>query len=182
VIVSIWLWSNHPEKLGYWGSLLVLSFFSVVIVIDIEYKLILHPVSLYGAVLGLLVGTYLHGFISSILGGGVGFGIMLAFYWLGGVLLRFMARQRGEDVDDVALGFGDVNLSGVIGFMLGFPAVILGLFLAILIGGAVSLLYLVIMMVLGRYRIFSALPYGPFLVAGAVLLLFFRDFLMGIFS
>jgi leader peptidase (prepilin peptidase)/N-methyltransferase len=176
------LWTNHPEKLGYWGSLIVLSFFSVVIVIDIEYKLILHPVSIFGAVLGLLVGIYLHGFIPSLLGGVVGFGTMLVLYWLGGVLLRFTARRRGEEIDDVALGFGDVNLSGVIGLMLGFPAVILGLFLAILIGGAVSLLYLVVMLVLGRYRLFSALPYGPFLVAGAVLLLFFKDFLSVIFS
>ena len=39
-------------------------------------------------------------------------------------------------------------------------------------GGLVSLIYLVVMLGLKRYRLFMALPYGPFLVAGAFVLLF----------
>jgi leader peptidase (prepilin peptidase) / N-methyltransferase len=181
VLLSIWLWENHPQKLGYWGSLLILGYFGIVVVIDIEYRLILHPVSLFGVIIGLGTGTYLHGFIPAILGGALGFGSMLLLYWLGEGMLRIAAKIRGEVVDDVALGFGDVNLSGVLGLMLGFPAIVLGLFLAILLGGVASLIYLLLKIVTRRYQLFMALPYGPFLVSGAVLLLFFRDFLATLF-
>lgn len=182
ILIGLWLWDHHPEKLGFWLSFLLLGYFGVVVVIDLEHRLILHPVSLFGAVLALGIGVYLHGFVSSISGGALGFGIMLLLYWFGDLLLRLTARLRGETVDDVALGFGDVNLSGIIGLLLGFPAIVLGLFLAIILGGIVSLIYLISMLIIRRYRLYMALPYGPFLVSGAILLLFFRNFLSSFFK
>jgi len=176
-IITVSLWFYHPLKLGFWGGLLVIGYFGVVTIIDLEHRLILHPVSIFGAGLGLVVGIYLHGFRVTILGGMVGFASMLVLYLLGDLMIRLMARVRGEVIDDVALGFGDVSLSGVLGLMLGFPGIVLGLFLARLLGGVVSLVYLVSMLVLRKYQMFSALPYGPFLIAGAILLLFFRDVL-----
>ena len=181
IITTVSLWYDHPQKLGFWGGWVLLVYFGVVVVIDIEYRLILYPVSLFGAVLGLMIGSYLHGPVSAVIGGAVGFGIMLFLYWLGGLLLHLAARLRGETVDDVALGFGDVNLSGVLGLLLGFPGIILGLFLGILAGGMVSLFFLVGMVIQHRYRMFAALPYGPFLVTGAVLLLYFRDLVAALF-
>ena len=100
-----------------------------------------------------------------------------------GVLLALgLARWRGESGEEEALGFGDVNLSGVLGLMLGWPVIVLGLVLAILLGGAVSLVYLLLMLVLRRYRRYAAIPYGPFLVAGAVILIFFRANLQSLFK
>lgn len=182
IVITLWLWENHPSKPGFWGSLLVLGYFGVVVVIDIEHHLILHPVSVAGVVLGLFVGLYLHGLIPALVGGGVGFGIMLLLYWLGEGLLRLLSKWRGQPIEDVALGFGDVNLSGVLGLMLGFPGILLGLFLAILLGGAISLIYLIVMVVFRRYQLFTALPYGPFLISGTVVLLFFREFLASLFG
>ena len=72
------------------------------------------------------------------------------------------------------MGFGDVNLSAVIGLLLGWPAILAGLILAILLGGAVSLVYLMYKLITRRYEAFSAIPYGPFLVASTVILLYFR--------
>jgi len=43
---------------------------------------------------------------------------------------------------------------------------------AIMIGGLVSLTDLVVMLALRGYRLFMALPYGAFWVAGAFVLLF----------
>lgn len=179
--ISIGLWFYHPLKLGYLGGLIVFCYFGVVTVIDIEHRLILHPVSIFGVGLGLVIGIYLRGFWDTIIGGLVGFGSMFLLYLLGDLLIRLLARIRGEVIDDVALGFGDVNLSGVLGLMLGFPGIVVGLFFAILIGGLVSLVYLLIMLGLRRYQMFSALPYGPFLIAGAVMLIFFRDVLLKAF-
>jgi prepilin signal peptidase PulO-like enzyme (type II secretory pathway) len=90
--------------------------------------------------------------------------------------------MRGETIDDVALGFGDVNLSGVLGLILGFPGILLGLFIAIMVAGLVSLVFLVAMLLVRKYRLFMALPYGPFLVIGAVTLLYFRDLLAQLFN
>jgi leader peptidase (prepilin peptidase)/N-methyltransferase len=86
-----------------------------------------------------------------------------------------MARKRNQPTDEVALGFGDVNLSGVLGLMLGWPVIILGLFIAVFIGGIISLIYLVTMALVRRYHLFTALPYGPYLVAGTILLLYFSS-------
>jgi leader peptidase (prepilin peptidase)/N-methyltransferase len=123
-------------------------------------------------ILGLGTQAWVRGLGASLLGGLVGIGIMWVLYSLGDKLVRDMARKRGQPTDEVALGFGDVNLSGVLGLMLGWPVIILGLFIAIFIGGIISLLYLVVMLISRRYHLFTALPYGPYLIAGAVPLLY----------
>ncbi len=56
--------------------------------------------------MGLVIGIYLHGFVPTLIGGGVGFGIMLAFYFIGEGYVRYMAKKRGIQTDEVALGFG----------------------------------------------------------------------------
>ena len=175
VFSAVLLWSSPTEKLGYWGGLFLLAYFGLVVVVDMEFKLILHPVSIFGAVVGLGIGIYLHGWQSTLIGGVVGYGSMYALYVLGAGLLWLVNRMRGQKVDDVALGFGDVNLSGILGLILGWPGIGLGLILAIFIAGAVSLVYLLVMLALRKYRLFAAIPYGPFLIAGAMVLIYFRE-------
>ena len=86
--VALWLWQAPEEKLGFWLSLALLVYFGVVTVIDAEHRLILHPVSFFGAVLCLGLGIYRNGLSTTLLGGAAGFGSMLVLYWLGGVFLR----------------------------------------------------------------------------------------------
>jgi prepilin signal peptidase PulO-like enzyme (type II secretory pathway) len=62
--------------------------------------------------------------------------------------------------------------------MLGWPLILVGLVAAILIAGLVSLIYIVIKLITGKYQAFMALPYGPFLVLGAVMLIYFRDLVL----
>jgi leader peptidase (prepilin peptidase)/N-methyltransferase len=175
---AIWLWLSPPPNLGFALAFILLIYFGIVVLIDLEHRLIMHPVSLAGAVLGLGIGTWLHGIGSTLLGGAAGFGIMLALYGLGYLFARGLARLRGETIDEEALGFGDVNLMGVLGLILGWPGVLVGLILAILIGGLVSGIYMIGMLITRRFRAFTAIPYGPFLVAGALALLFFRASLL----
>ena len=164
-----------PPNLGLWGGILWLIFFGLVVVIDLEHRLILHPVSLTGAGLGLIFGSINHGILNTLIGGAAGFGIMLVFYLFGNLFIKFLSRRRGEEIDEVALGFGDVNLAGVIGLLLGWPGVIAGVFLAILLGGVISGFFLIIQLFRKKYQAFQALPYGPFLVMSAVLLLYFSQ-------
>jgi leader peptidase (prepilin peptidase)/N-methyltransferase len=178
VIASVLMSAFPPIGVGYWLGMVVLAYFGVVVVIDLEYRLIMHPVSIVGAVLGLLVGTLRVGFVDCLIGGVVGFGIMWLIYQLGVLIIKLVNRRRGAPVDDVALGFGDVNLSGVLGLMLGFPLILVGLVVAVLVGGLVSLVYILVMVVTKRYQAFAALPYGPFLVIGAVLLVYFQNLVL----
>jgi leader peptidase (prepilin peptidase) / N-methyltransferase len=178
VTVSLWLWLTPPDRIGYGLGMIIWIFFGIVVVIDLEHRLILHPISLAGAGLGLVVGVYLHGLIDTLLGGLAGFGIMFLLYGLGIFFMKVSSRMRGQPVEEDALGYGDVNLSGVLGLMLGWPGILAGLTIAILLGGVVSLIYLLFTIVTRRYQAFTAIPYGPFLIAAAIALLFFRGFLI----
>jgi len=169
---------NQSYSLPFWLNLLVWVYFGLVIVIDLEHRLILHVTSWAGAALGLVVGIWLHGVPATLLGGAAGYGLMLGMYGLGNVFVRFMSRRRklGENdapIED-ALGYGDVNLAGVMGLMLGWPGVLAGLVVAILLGGVVSLLYLLTALLFRRYQAFAAIPYGPFLAGAVLYLLYLR--------
>jgi prepilin signal peptidase PulO-like enzyme (type II secretory pathway) len=47
----------------------------------------------------------------------------------------------------------------------------------VLFGGIAGLFYLIVKTIAGTHRWFTAIPYGPYLIAGAVFLLYFRDIL-----
>ncbi len=172
LVAISYLWFRPSMHLGFLVGTVLLIFFGVVFVIDVEYRLVLHQVSIAGALLGLAIGIWLHGLWITIIGGAVGFGFMLALYYLGDVFSRWMARRRGQSIDEVALGFGDVNLAGIIGLLLGWPGIILGLVSAILLGGLVSLIYILFLLISRNYKPFAAIPYAPFLVFGASFFLY----------
>jgi leader peptidase (prepilin peptidase)/N-methyltransferase len=166
--LNIWL----PARLLAVEASFILVLFSLLVVVDLEHRLILHPVSIIGACLGLIVGIRLHGPTMTLLGGIVGFGVMLALYWLGELFSAYLAKRRGKPVEEVALGFGDVNLGGVLGLFLGWPGITAGLFIAILAGGFISAIVLLAMVVRRRYQALTALPYAPFLIFSAAVLMF----------
>ncbi len=174
---AVFLWLTGASRLPFALELVWLSYFSLVTVIDLEHRLILHPVSLAGVALALPTGIWLHGLLPTLLGGAAGFGIMLGLYFLGIGLARLLARWRGGDADGEALGFGDVNLSGVLGLLLGWPGISAGLVLTILVGGLGAFAALAAARLQGRYSPDLTIPYGPFLVISASFLLFFSQYL-----
>jgi len=184
IVVSFVLWFNPHVRLGYGVGFLLLIYFAVVFVIDMEHRLIMHPVSIVGAFIGLGVGIYLHGTLSTILGGLGGFGIMLVFYLLGIVFSRYRARRMsaaGQEPDDEeALGAGDVILAGVLGLILGWPMIWFGLLVGILLGGFITIPMLLAMLIARRYKedawmVF--IPYGPFFLISATLIVYLPNLL-----
>ncbi len=151
---------------------ILLVFFVLVCVIDLEYRAVLIPVVIFGMVFGAIFGVVYHGWLNTLWGFAAGFGIMLVLYLLGVLFVKLLNRKQVEKMDEDALGFGDVNLSGVLGLVMGYPGILAGLFLGIIIGGVGSLVYLLISRLNGKYKLFTPLPYAPFLVAGAAVLLF----------
>jgi leader peptidase (prepilin peptidase)/N-methyltransferase len=152
--------------------MLVLAYFGVIFIIDVEHRLVLHPTTLAGAVLGLIYGWSQHGIMNSIAGGLIGFTIMAMIYYLGVVYIKIVSRKRGRSTSEVALGFGDVNLALVCGLFLGWPEIVIGLLCAILMGGIVSALMILFMIITKRYRPYFAIPYAPFIILGTIILLF----------
>ena len=178
ILLGLLIWVNRDGRtVALLPGLVVLLYFVLVSIIDIEHRLILHPVSLFGAILGAIIGFSLHGALSTLLGGITGFLCMFGMYLFGTVFVKWLARVRATSVGEDALGFGDVTLGGVLGLFLGFPGVFFSIALAILAAGAVSLVYVLIMMIRRGYRSNLTIPYGPFLVFGAFILLFLRDLL-----
>jgi leader peptidase (prepilin peptidase)/N-methyltransferase len=171
-IIPVLLWIFPHPHFPFVLAYLLFIYLCLVFVIDLEHRLILHPVSLIGAVLGLVIGTYLHGLVTTLIGGAVGFGVMLAFYFIGELYVRFMAKKRGITTDEVALGFGDVNLSGILGLLLGWPLISVGLLFAVLAGGLISLVIILGMLIAKKYKAFTAIPYAPFLILSALFLLY----------
>jgi leader peptidase (prepilin peptidase)/N-methyltransferase len=134
---------------------------------------ILNEVALAGIVICGVAGVLLHGSIITLIGGVSGFLIMLVLYYLGRVFVKVVNKIRGSSItEDDALGFGDVNLSGLLGLLLGWQGIFAGLFFGILVGGLVSGFYLVCQLLRKRYTAYHALPYAPFLIIGALLLLY----------
>jgi prepilin signal peptidase PulO-like enzyme (type II secretory pathway) len=159
-----------------WQLTLVLIYFAVVFIIDLEHRAVLHEVSWAGALLCGTIGWLRHGPLDTLLGGVGGFVILFTLYWQGEQLGRWLARRRGQDWEEVALGFGDVNLAGVIGLLVGWPAVLGALMLALIFGGLFSLGHIAFNLARRRYSAFAAIPYAPFLVLGAVGLILLRAF------
>ena len=184
LVTSLALWFQPHPKLGYLIGFFLITYFAVVFVIDLEHRLILHPVSIVGALLGLGIGWLLHGLGPTLLGALGGFVIMLIFYFFGMLFARIRARRMriaGQAADDEeALGAGDVILAGVLGLILGWPLIWFGLLVGILLGGLITIPMLVIMVIARKYKqdawmVF--IPYGPFFLISATLIVYFPDLL-----
>jgi prepilin signal peptidase PulO-like enzyme (type II secretory pathway) len=165
--VFLYLWSRAP--VSFWSAFIVSLIFLLIIVIDIEHRLILHIITFPSAVIFILLG-FLDPQMSlrrTLLGGVVGFGIFFLLYLLGTLFARRYTRGEGQADDEIALGFGDVTLATIIGLAVGFPGVIEALLRGILAAGLFSIAYLVYMKIRRRYSAFTPIPYGPFLILGA---------------
>ncbi len=151
--------------------------FLLVVVTDLEHRLILHSVML-PAIAIALAGAFLNPAfdapLRSFLGGGIGLGVTLFLYWLGKVFVRVLSKMRGRPIAEVAFGFGDVTLSTFIGLAVGAPEVIFAIVIGIFAGGVGSVVYLLVHgLIQRRYRRFTAIPYGPFLVLGGIVMLYY---------
>ena len=168
IVCSVMIEFFPFANLGFWATLPLLLFLGVILVIDIEYRVVLKETSYIGLMLMFGYGIYLHGFLPTLFGGLAGLLIMLGLYFLGILFNKLMGRIRGQQIEEVALGFGDVYVTTFLGFLTGWPAIIAVLILAILASGVFSLFYILVKSILHNYQSFSAIPYTPFLILAAV--------------
>lgn len=153
-------------------AVIILSYLTIIFLIDLEYRLILHPTSIVGAILFLIIGIIRNGVFKTLLGGLAGFVIMLTLYLFGILFNRWISKRRGEIIEEAALGYGDVNLSGILGLLIGWPGIGICLFFAIIGGGVFSGLWLVFMLIRRKYEAFTPIPYAPFLILSSIFILY----------
>jgi leader peptidase (prepilin peptidase) / N-methyltransferase len=173
------------QRFGLTPKFFLLSLFLecmlLITVIDLEHRLILYTTIVPAALAALLYGLFANGgelwpaLVRSLIGGAVGYGVFYLFYLLGFVYSAWVARRRGQPLDEIAFGGGDVNLAGVIGLAVGWPAIVLSLVYTVMAGGVISGLFLAFMFLRRRNALLTPLPYGPFIVLGAVIVLVFAS-------
>jgi leader peptidase (prepilin peptidase)/N-methyltransferase len=170
--IPLWLWGQYSLTGEFYWRLAILTYLALVVVMDVENRVILHPISLGGGVLGLLYGLTVYGLQATMVGGLVGYLLMYFFYFLGAYMFGRYKNKRGINEDKEVLGFGDVNLSGVIGLLLGWPGAIFGIYAGILTGGMIGFLLMILFKLKKKRNPFITIPYAPFLVIGALYCLF----------
>ena len=69
------------------------------------------------------------------------------------------------------MGLGDVKMAGLMGLILGFPSIIVALYLAFLTGALVG----VILILMKRKKLRSEIAFGPFLVLSTLIALFWGE-------
>ncbi len=188
VAMNIYLYSTPPTRFGgYWAGALLLIYFGVVFVVDMEHRLILHPTSIAGSLLTLTLGTVAYGLVDSLLGGLYGLLIMLTFYFFGVLFTKLRARRlqaQGFEVDDEeALGQGDVILVTVLGLLVGKSLIWFMVLVSVLLGGVFSLLLVAGMLATKRYNsnaLMVFIPYGPYFILGAALFVYFPEIIRSI--
>lgn len=79
-------------------------------------------------------------------------------------LIYFLSKEK-------AMGLGDVYLVAIIGFLLGWQKGFLALYIAILSGAFIGL----ILVILKKSKLKSKIAFGPFLVIGTVVMLFYGE-------
>jgi leader peptidase (prepilin peptidase)/N-methyltransferase len=174
-------------RTGMTTTTLLHTLYSAVLVLiavtDLEHRLILHIVTL--PAIGLaLIGAYTTPIFDSprraLLGGAIGLTLALTLYLFGILFSWLLGRARGIALSGPAFGFGDVTLSTFLGLILGAPEIIFAIVIGILAGFVAAMLYLLVRgLIRGDHQAFTAfMPYGPFLIVGGMVMLYFgREFM-----
>ncbi|MFH1401522.1 MAG: prepilin peptidase [Parcubacteria group bacterium] len=153
---------SFPNFLVTSYLLLTTSLLIVIFVFDLKHYIIPD-----GAVFAAIIITLIYNLQFSIFNGFsiFKFSILSAIGAALFFLLIFLI-SRGK-----WLGFGDVKLAFFMGFFLGFPEILAALFLAFCIGAIMG----VCLMVFGKKKFSSEIPFGPFLITGTFLALLFGE-------
>jgi len=166
ILFLIWLFVGEPILAVFYSFIvLILIFISL---LDFQYKIIPDKIVYPGIIIAFLFNLLYSLFLESsffsmqsrfslgLLGAEIGF-FFLAF-------LYFLTKGKG-------MGFGDVKLAILMGLILGWPNILLGLFLGFLFGAIIG----VGLIIFRRKKMKSEIPFGPFLTGGMLVALLWGE-------
>jgi prepilin signal peptidase PulO-like enzyme (type II secretory pathway) len=162
--VSGFLSYGFFEIVFWW---IMTSFFVIIFVFDWKYYLIPDEIT-YSAII-LSIFWIIYSFCARAVSGGELLGFVLSA--IGSSLFFFFLWffSKGK-----AMGFGDVKLAFLIGLILGWPSILVGLFLAFALGAIIGLA----LIALKKKGFKSEVPFGPFLVVGTFVTAFFGEMII----
>ncbi len=166
--IFVLVFKDGPYIESLTRSVLILSILSALIVIfvsDLKYHLISDYV-----LLALFAFSLLLKFVIPAQAGIQTIGLDVLSGLIVGLpifLIYFISKER-------AMGLGDVYLSAIMGFLLGWQAGFLALYIAFVTGAIFGL----IIIIFKHKKLKSKIAFGPFLVIGTVVMLFWGERIM----
>jgi leader peptidase (prepilin peptidase)/N-methyltransferase len=130
---------------------ILVSILIVIGMIDYDTQFVFTGTTIFGAIVGVVFIViqaiiYKAGTVDLILGGVIGFGII--------GLIVFLTKGMGQ---------GDIEIAAVCGLFLGVKGILLGLFLAIIIGGIIGIIILALKLKKAKEKI----AFGPCIAVGS---------------
>jgi leader peptidase (prepilin peptidase) / N-methyltransferase len=125
--------------------------------IDLRYQIIPDAITLPGVLAGLVASVASHRVSWMESAGGILLGA--------GLFVAVIVLSRG------GMGGGDLKLGAMLGAFLGWKAIIVALFIAVVLGGVSA----IALLASGRLARKDAIPFGPFLAVGGAMALFWGN-------
>ena len=174
LLLSLFLW--QVDALATWPiwqmSLFFLTGLLLVFVVLADMRYLLIPDFFSGLL--FIFGLIYQYFIFSTVGQGkeilFGKNILLAlvfaffFFFALAKIARFILKKD-------ALGMGDIKLILPLALFLSWPKILVALFLSFIIGG----IFATLLLVSKKKKLGQAVPFGPFLVTGAIVAFFYGE-------
>jgi prepilin signal peptidase PulO-like enzyme (type II secretory pathway) len=172
----IWLTGRTAANEFMIGGL-ILAAFLLFTVVDFEHRLV--AVEAVGLVsLLLIVDAWFLGtnrLLAVLEGGLAGFAVFLILFFLGKILAFLFRLGEGTE----PLGFGDVLLAALVGFAVGWPAVLLAMFVSIFLGGLIGVVLLAASSLRNNPLQTATMAYGPYLLIAGMLVYFYGGPFLG---
>jgi leader peptidase (prepilin peptidase) / N-methyltransferase len=166
-LLFVFLLFSFGLSIALFYYMIIFSLLVVILVSDLKTQMMPEIFAWIGLILALLFGWYFGNLtIPSALWGGVIGGGFLALLVYGSLIVSGASEKW--------MGAGDIKIGAIMGFLVGFPAIILGLFFAFISGAIVGLIYIK----LQKKTIKESLPFAPFLILSTLLTLVYGQYLL----
>lgn len=161
-------WTGNPQiYLSLFKSLFVISIMTIIFIYDLKWYLIEDRVTLpamavvliINSVLGIMNGDLQKSLFEMLISGIIGGGFFL---------IQFIVS------DGKWIGGGDIRLGFLMGLILPWPHILTALMLAYVAGSFVAIFLILI----GKKKLGSKLPFGVFLSTATIIAMFYGDFLV----
>jgi prepilin signal peptidase PulO-like enzyme (type II secretory pathway) len=151
---------NMYDLVFYW---ILACFLLIIFVYDFKHYLIPDKI-IYPAIAATLIFNFqLQSYGESLASLGLS---ILSAVGAAGFFLAIVLISRGK-----WMGVGDIKLAFLMGILLGFPNILVALFLAFLIGAIIG----IGLILSSKKTLKSEVPFGPFLVTGTFIALFWGE-------
>ena len=144
---------------------LLTSLLIVISYIDLDCKYIYSSTTIFGAILAtiyILIGLYTKdiSIVNNILGGVIGYGIIY--------LIVITTKGMGQ---------GDAEIAGICGLFIGIKGILVGLFIAIVLGGLVAAIILLFKLKSRK----SEIAFGPYIAIGSIVYILIGQELLSLY-